>query len=479
MSEQQLEQRCKATADAQGSATFIFDPVPQSLTWWGSVQIIDAPFSALHTALVTLAGIPNEGTPWGEWGGPLAYSIVRAEGRQQLVINTTGLTPGLEYNATWLGISDDSGEPIPQFPTAISGPQIFPTNPFLAVNITAGTAFVSALFPVSNVKGLRIRARNNRVAPVGAPTLLTLQWASATKGVVTAITGTRYVLVPPNSGTALFQCPHMGDFLLITLGTFGAPALSFELEATNVDNAEVLWSEQAVADGLGDPFIPNTLLKFDAPVNAASLVTIVPVPQSIFAGPAMFSVSTDATAAWNATLQAQNDDGTWENLVVLDDAMTPAFTPGFPTSFPQAGNVNVGPLATVQILAPPPAGFVNRIRTLTSRALVAPAANLTTSWNTTTAANAILYHRTAAVIGDGDELPVDFFTTDGISFANATAVNYRCGIYAEQYPLQSSTGHPPVMVMVPAAPIRVVYTNLDPVNQHTPSVSLVADMWRD
>lgn len=337
--QQQLEQRVTATASVVGDATFVFPAVAQGLTWWGTIQIVGAPFSSLQSVLVTIAGVPNEGTPWGTWAGPLAYGLVRAEGRQQVTVTASQLIPGVTYDATWLGISDDSLEPVPEFPTAIGGAQNFPTQAFLFQQLLTGAG--QTVFPiqnqtlaysVSNVKGMRVRIVNLDIVAL----VVILAWYSGATFSNAAEVGQRTIVIPA-AGTAFFTTPHLGDFLQVFIRNADSSAKQCQVILTNVDSAAAVFSG-VFAGGANQ--VPEALIVWPPTLVVPGALLTVASSSTVYAGPACWNVQATNVLdnpTWVALLQAQDVVGLWNTIARMD----------------QDSNGNTG--GTMNVVVPPAA----------------------------------------------------------------------------------------------------------------------------
>lgn len=487
--QQQLEQTvvgvsgspAVAIADAAGNATFTFPAVPQGQTWWGSVQIEGAPFSAVFAAVVSVAGIGNAGTPWGTWQGPLPYSMVRAEGRQQVIVNATGLTPGVQFAATWLGIMDDSLDPVPEFPAPLGPSANFPTAPLIRSTFTdALGSHTTALFPVSNVKGARFSFRNAAGSAGNPPTVVTLSWYSLGSPGTNPI-AQRLIVLAQAGGSAHFQHPHLGDFLQVTASSTNASPLNLDVEIANVDDDRLIW--HTIGAPAGNPLIPEELGNFTGVLGPASGLTVINATFSnVFAGPVHFHYEPDsnpgATPAgqWQVKLQAQGISGAWETIAAWDNN-TQRGVSYYTGAEVHASNVNVAPGATTQLIGAPVLGTGYRIKSLTSTALLAPAAGVRNQFQGVSDGHTLAIDLTTATAGVGISVFPDIPLNDGVQYVNNTGVNYRVSVVAEVVGIQTEGAGVNELVIVPPGPLRVLASNNDAF-AHTIALTLIADSYR-
>lgn len=128
-------QTVSATANANGAATFEFDPPPRGYVITGSIGIPAAPSSAVSTLTIGPGGI---GTTWGSWAGNATFGPVQAFGQEGMSIVATGLAAGGTYDAVFIGYSE---EELPS--TLIIYPAAFattvstnPVSPFSGARLT-------------------------------------------------------------------------------------------------------------------------------------------------------------------------------------------------------------------------------------------------------------------------------------------------------------------------------------------------------
>lgn len=318
--QQQLELVVTATTDATGAASFQFGAVPQSHTWWGTVQVADAPAAATFAAVVTTAGISNAGTAWGQWPGPIPYGVVRAEGREQLVVNAIGLVPSTQYACTWLGIMDDSGEPIAEFPTSVAF-ATYPTAALINERRTDAGVYTSALFPVSNVKGGRYVFLNH----AAAATVINMVWSTlpTVAGGALVQCGQRIVTLPAG-GAAVFQHAHLGDFLQITATRIGGGAVNLDVAYANIDSDRTIWN--AIQGPTAGGVLPDVL--FTATTTVVPGTVVLASSSDVFAGPCTWEITPGTGAvSWSAFLQAQDTAGVWTIIARASQGNTTADGP--------------------------------------------------------------------------------------------------------------------------------------------------------
>jgi hypothetical protein len=131
---QQLNQTASAIASATGTATFTFQSPPTGFTWTGTLQVTNAPATALFTATIGA-------TTWEQWAGDSTAGPVQAHPNQQLVVAATGLSPGITYALPWTGSSDAEGSVQPIYPDINTSAQ--------TVQFSAGTLVLQQTVTVS------------------------------------------------------------------------------------------------------------------------------------------------------------------------------------------------------------------------------------------------------------------------------------------------------------------------------------------
>lgn len=311
--QQQLEAYAQATADATGAAQFKFPFVPQSLTWVGNVTVLGAPYSSLLVATVGT-------TPWGVWTGPLPFGPIMAPQRTQLVITATGLQPGINYSASWLGISDLADQIGPVMPAPASAiAATFPVAPvLLQLNFQPGLTWTSPQFQCSNVAGARYVIQNNDTVNA---LVIQLRWQPTSGPITTAqvnqlpvfSTGStfRNIVIPP-SGFANFTHPHLADYLTVTANSpTGTTQLKFNIVVAHVASNKIAWS------GIIHDTIPDSLFHFNGSLPVGASIPAVTV--DVYAGPATFGVTVPAASNWAASIDAQGTDGVFATIARMNN----------------------------------------------------------------------------------------------------------------------------------------------------------------
>lgn len=320
---EQLEQYAVTNADSTGAATFKFPNVPQSLAWVGNITIPGAPFSSLFVAKVG-------NTPWGVWTGPLPFGPVLASSGMQLVVTATGLQPGVQYSACWLGVSDLATELGPVMPAPSSASAAtFPIAPIISVFNQGGVSFTSQQFQCSNVKGARYVLQNLGATAV----FMQLQWSPSSGSITTAqgqtnALGNQIVnglpvfstgqsfrnIVVAAGGFAEFTHPHLADFLTVVVQGVTGAAILFNLVVSHVDSDRITWGSILHVN------VPDVLLASNQTVNAGAGGNAGP-SVDIYAGQCVCSVITPTTATtWSVLIQATGVDGVAINLARLTHA---------------------------------------------------------------------------------------------------------------------------------------------------------------
>lgn len=164
----QLEQYATVTADADGAATFTFPPVPQALSWVGNISITGAPMTATFNATVGQ-------TPWGYWQGPFGFGPILCPQNMTLVIAATGLKPGVQYAALWLGQSAPPDELPPTMPApAAATPFAGNAVPLGTFRVNTNTSQTFDILPADNPLLQSVQA-------------ITLQWEPDNPGDAVAV----------------------------------------------------------------------------------------------------------------------------------------------------------------------------------------------------------------------------------------------------------------------------------------------------
>lgn len=175
-------QHAVATADGAGDATFTFADVPVGELWTGTTNIPDAP--PAHVGTVT-----GGGELLGQMYGPGSYGPWTCGHTQKLVISSTGLTPGVQYEAVWH--ADDRGHEVATYPapitptttTSVSIPTPVPVSQATTPWIVAGTVNVGTVAgTVTTLPTLAPAAPGGSTAMTGSP--VTLPSHAAVQGVV-------------------------------------------------------------------------------------------------------------------------------------------------------------------------------------------------------------------------------------------------------------------------------------------------------
>ena len=100
-----------ATADATGSASWLFDAVSLSNTWEGVLNCSSAPDTARFTAF-------TGASTFGTFKGSNNYGPLQLQGGDRLQVSAVGLVPGVQYQMSFQGANNVVGEPQQLWPNA-------------------------------------------------------------------------------------------------------------------------------------------------------------------------------------------------------------------------------------------------------------------------------------------------------------------------------------------------------------------------
>lgn len=106
-----IQRLIKATSGIvknDGTVVLKFEQIPQSLCWTGTLSVTNATGSEKWTANVGIGSSNDQA--WGQFFGASQFGPIQAISSEVLSISASGLTPGVIYNASFIGTSSDVGE---------------------------------------------------------------------------------------------------------------------------------------------------------------------------------------------------------------------------------------------------------------------------------------------------------------------------------------------------------------------------------
>lgn len=307
----QLNELVPVTADANGFATFTFKPPPTQAAWVGVVQVPAAPSTAQHSATV-------DGIPWGTWVGQTGGGPFQTPGSGQLVVMSTGLVPGVQYVATYIGTQYVAGEDEPPgwvSPSATAQAIITSDTllPKQTVSLAQNVPVHLPKQPTAAFPGARWRFSNHDNT---TPVLVLLDYQDMAGNDV----GSKGLIIPGTQGggigsfgTAAFAHPHIGDYVLVTLiqAASAAPIL-VDIEAVHHQDNTQFWMPDT---GFFSSQPPGMLLAAHLVSIGAGLSSVFGPSTLCYGGPAhAFAYGGTNSTSWTVAVAAQALDGSFQTI---------------------------------------------------------------------------------------------------------------------------------------------------------------------
>lgn len=295
----------QATSDANGKATFRFEPPPQGWVLTGSLSIPTAPSGATFQA--TAADVF-----WGAWSGPAQHSPVQINEAVPLIVQAAGLLPNTVYVAMLTGTQQPAGtEPAVWPSTTLTTPFVAQTLQDANVTIGASQTQQFGPFPTQGFSSLRLTINN-------PDNTLTYQVALTWSDLAGNTSGDQTFLIGGNQGSiAQLQQPHKGDFVTVQIVNNGGHAGAPFVYLANTTETAAYW--------VGDAFTEGDAWE-SIPVGAGATSTLL-TPSHIFGGPAQLFINAGGAATWHATIHATLLTGVDAQLYRFQNT-DPAFTSG-------------------------------------------------------------------------------------------------------------------------------------------------------
>lgn len=324
-----------ASADASGTWTAVFDPVPLGTAWWGTISVPLLTPSQTANLLVgnKQIGVIPGSSPWG----PIA-----ALGGERVTLTATGLTPNKVYQGVWVGIIRDN----------LDVRELVAPQP-IAVPLAGGGG--GAVTWACDLAGSTDTCQT-LVAIAGNPLAL----GSPLVGQVIEWNGTDLVFATPSAGgvtsvtaadASLTISPTTGAVLASRAALTGdvtAPAGSNTTTLAAIDGNPVTAPTPSSGQGLlwnGSAWVPTAVVNSFNTRTGAVVLTVTDIESTFTAKGQLFlgtGAGTGALLAIGSTgqvLQVAGGTATWATLAAIPG---PATTVTGPDAFGAAAVVGTG-----------------------------------------------------------------------------------------------------------------------------------------